>query len=151
MNSRNNPVPLQCWDKQAWYTQCYPLLLYIYSAMFFMANVPGVLWFKILSYTFVWRTLWSQISQPFIVANGGSPALSSRLKLFYSHLTDKGRENMAAVFQTTFSNAFSWTKTYKFRLSFHWSLFPRAQLTIFHHWFRSWFGAGQATSHYLNL
>ena len=103
--------------------------LQIFSHVF-MANVPGGLWFKILSYTFVWHTLWSQISQPFIVANGGSPALSTRLKLFTAILTDKGRENMAAVFQTTFSNAFSWTKIYKFRLRFHWSLFPRAQLTI---------------------
>ena len=35
---------------------------------------------------------------------------------------------MAAIFQTTFSNAFSWMKMYKFRLRFHWSLFPRVQL-----------------------
>ena len=37
---------------------------------------------------------------------------------------------------TTFSNAFSWMKLYKFRLTFHWSLFPRVQSTIFQHWFR---------------
>ena len=57
---------------------------------------------------------------------------------------------MAAIFQTTFSNAFSWMKMFKFRLRFHWRLFPRVQLTIFQHWFRKWLGAGQATSHYLN-
>ena len=56
---------------------------------------------------------------------------------------------MAAIFQT-FSNAFSWMKMYKFRLRFHWSLFPRFQLTIFQHWFRWRLGADQATSHYLN-
>ena len=39
---------------------------------------------------------------------------------------------------------------YEFRLRFHWNLFPRVQLTIFHHWFRQWLGAGQVTSHYLN-
>ena len=39
---------------------------------------------------------------------------------------------------------------FEFRLKFHWSLFPRVQLTIFHHWFRWWLGADQATSHYLN-
>ena len=33
---------------------------------------------------------------------------------------------------------------------FHWSLFLRVKLTIFHHWFRKWLGADQATSHYLN-
>ena len=57
---------------------------------------------------------------------------------------------MAAIFQTTFSNAFSWMKMYSIRLRFHWSLFPRVKLTIFQHWFRYWLGADQATSHYLN-
>ena len=40
-------------------------------------------------------------------------------------LTHWGRDKMAAIFQTTFSNAFSWMKMFKFRLRFHWSLFPR--------------------------
>ena len=51
-------------------------------------------------------------------------------------LTHRGRDKMAAIFQTTFSNAFSWRKMFKFRLRFHLSLFPRVHLTIFHHWFR---------------
>ena len=46
---------------------------------------------------------------------------------------------MATIFQTAFSNAFSWMKMYKFLLRFLWSLFPRVQLTIF-----------QVPSHYLN-
>ena len=50
----------------------------------------------------------------------------------------------------TFSNAFSWMKTFEFRLKFHWSLFLRVQLTIFRHQSRWWLGAVQATSHYLN-
>ena len=37
---------------------------------------------------------------------------------------------MAAVSQTTLSNAFSWMKMLEFRLRFHWSLFLRVQLTI---------------------
>ena len=65
-------------------------------------------------------------------------------------LTHWGRDNMAAVSQTTLSNAFSWMKMLEFRLRFHWSLFLRVQLTIIQHWFRKWLGAGQATSHYLN-
>ena len=40
------------------------------------------------------------------------------------------------IFQTTFSNAFSWMKMSTFRLICHWSLFPRVQLTIFQLWFR---------------
>ena len=65
-------------------------------------------------------------------------------------LTHWGRDKMAAVSQTMFSNAFSWMKMYEFRLKFHWSLFLRLQLTIFQHWFRYWLGAVQATSHYLD-
>ena len=40
-------------------------------------------------------------------------------------LTHWGRDKMAAIFQTTFSNAFSLTKIYEIRIKFHWSLFPR--------------------------
>ena len=65
-------------------------------------------------------------------------------------LTHWGRDKMAAIFQTTFSNGFSWMKIYEFWLTFHWSLFLGLQLTIFHHWFRKWLGADQATSHDLN-
>ena len=57
---------------------------------------------------------------------------------------------MFAILQRTFSKAFSWMKMLKLWLRFHWCLFRRVQLTIFQHWFRSWFGADQATSHYLN-
>ena len=65
-------------------------------------------------------------------------------------LTHWGRDKMGAIFQTTFSNAFSWMKMFEFRFKFHWSLFPRVQLTILQHWFRLWLGAVQATSHCLN-
>ena len=51
-------------------------------------------------------------------------------------LTHWGRDKIAAIPQTTFSNAFSWIKIYKFWLKFHWSLFLEVQLTICQHWFR---------------
>ena len=38
--------------------------------------------------------------------------------------------------QTTFSNLSS-MKVFEFQLQFHWSLFPRVQLIISQHWFRS--------------
>ena len=53
-----------------------------------------------------------------------------------TYLTHWGRDKMAAVSQTTLSNAISWMKMLEFRLRFHWSLFLRVQLTIFQHWFR---------------
>ena len=55
---------------------------------------------------------------------------------------------MPTILQTIFSNAFSWIKMYEFQLNVHCSLFLRVQSIIFQHWFRQWFGANQATSHY---
>ena len=51
-------------------------------------------------------------------------------------LTHWVRDKIAAIFQTTFSNAFPWMKMYKLRLRFHWSSFPRVQFPLFQHWFR---------------
>ena len=64
-------------------------------------------------------------------------------------LTHWGRDRMASIFQTTFSNQLSWMEICTFRLRFHWSLFPGVRLTTFHHWLRLWLGAVQATSHCL--
>ena len=50
-------------------------------------------------------------------------------------LTHWGRDKMVAIFETTFSNAFSWMKMHAFRLRLR-SLFRRVQLVIFQHWFR---------------
>ena len=43
-------------------------------------------------------------------------------------LTHWGRDEMAANFQTSFSNAFSWMKLCEFWLNFHLNLFLRVQL-----------------------
>ena len=53
-----------------------------------------------------------------------------------SSLTHWGLDKMVVIFQTTFSNAFSWLEMWKLRLRFHWSVFPRVKLKIFQHWFR---------------
>ena len=45
----------------------------------------------------------------------------SRWVHFVMIVTHWGRDKIAAIFQTTFSNAFSW-KTHEFRLRFHWNL-----------------------------
>ena len=69
---------------------------------------------------------------------------------FISNLTHWGWDKMAAIYQTTFSIVFFLMKMFEFWLIFHWNLFLRVQLAIFQHWFKQWFGADQATSHYLN-
>ena len=45
------------------------------------------------------------------------------------NLTHWGRDKMATISQTHFSNTFWWMKTYEFRLIFHWSLFLRVKLS----------------------
>ena len=62
--------------------------------------------------------------------------LATQQEKHSSWSTHWGRDKMAAIFQTTFSNAFPWMKMYEFRSKFHWILFPGVQLTIFQHWFR---------------
>ena len=64
--------------------------------------------------------------------------MSSTWSVFWNrrNLTHGGRDEMDAIWQTTFSSAFSWMKIFEFRLKFHWSLFLRVQLTILQHWFR---------------
>ena len=57
-------------------------------------------------------------------------------KFCVSHLTHWGRGKIAAISQTTFSNAFYWMKMYEFRLIFQWNLFQRFQLSISQHWCR---------------
>ena len=66
------------------------------------------------------------------------------------YLTHCGRDKMAAIFQTTFSNAFSSMQMCEFRLRFHWNLFLRVKSTIFQHCLKWWLGADQATCHQLN-
>ena len=66
------------------------------------------------------------------------------------HLAHWGRDKIAAISQTTFSDALSWIKMHEFSLRFHWNLFLSFELTIFQYWFRWWLGADQATSQYLN-
>ena len=43
-------------------------------------------------------------------------------------LTHWGRDKMAAIFQTTFFNAFSWMKMYEFRLTFSLKFVPRGPI-----------------------
>ena len=61
-------------------------------------------------------------------------------------LTDQSK--VAAILQTTFWNAFSWMKMYKFRLIFHLSLFLSFQLTTIQHslqWRHN--GCGSVSNH----
>ena len=51
------------------------------------------------------------------------------------YLTHLPWDKMATISQTTFSNAFSWMKSFVFQVNFHWNLFLRVQLTISQHWF----------------
>ena len=56
-----------------------------------------------------------------------------------------GRQFPEDIFKCILVNENLWIP-----IKFHWSLFPRVQLTIFQHWFTQWLGTDHATSHYLN-
>ena len=63
-------------------------------------------------------------------------SLIQQVHLLLRRINSLRPRQMNAISQTTFSNAFSWMKIFEFLLKFHWSLFPRVQLTIFQQWFR---------------
>ena len=65
-----------------------------------------------------------------------STPIADDVPLTKLYLTHWGQDKMAAVSQTTLSNAFSWIEILEYRLRFHWSLFLRVQLTIIQYWFR---------------
>ena len=44
------------------------------------------------------------------------------------YLTHWGRDKTAAILLTKFSNEFSWTKIYEFRLRFHWSFVTKVSI-----------------------
>ena len=76
------------------------------------------------------RFFWSQMS------NEWNIIMERMTTWIHFILTHWGRDKMDAISQTTFSSAFSWMKMFEFQLKCDWSLFLRAQLTIFQHWFR---------------
>ena len=104
-----------------------------------------------------WRWLMACMSNHTDPFTGGydylsTPCSQCRLKFISvsktgSWLTHWGWDKIAAIFQTTFSNAFSSMKLCEFWLRFHWNLFLSVKLTIFQHWLRC---ADQATSDHLN-
>ena len=62
-------------------------------------------------------------------------AIPLRIRSIFKVLIHWGRNKMAAMWQTTHSNAFSLMKMLQFLFQFYWSMFLRVQLTIFQHWF----------------
>ena len=76
---------------------------------------------------------WDFFDKIYLIADN---AKCDRTMCLLTILTPWGRDRMAAMSQTMFSNAFSWMEINEFRLKFHWSLFLRVQLTIFQHWLR---------------
>ena len=78
-------------------------------------------------------------SQPFclgliVLSTRFHPSAYMDVSVLSDWLKYWGRDKMAAIEQTTFSNALSWMKMYELWLRFHWILFLRAQLTISFHW-----------------
>ena len=92
--------------------------------------------FAICCHWFKWYNglAWNR-QQAIIWTNDGLVCWWIYASLNVNGLTHWGRDKMDAISQTTLSNPFSWMKIFDFWLKFHWSLFVRFQLTVFHHWF----------------
>ena len=100
------------------------------KALFYWPFVRGIQWWPVDSPhkgPMIWKAF------PCHVAIGNNLGI---IRCNASWVNTLRSRKMAAIFQTTFSNAFSSMKMYEFWLTFHWSLFLGVQLTIFHHWFR---------------
>ena len=112
------------------------------------AEVEVMRWidWTIMDYPLLKSISYIAVGQGYVSVMQGNGCYS----LVLQALTHWGRDEMNDISQTTFSNVFSSTKMFEFRIKFHWSLFVRDQLTISQDWFRFMLGAAQATSHYLN-
>ena len=62
-----------------------------------------------------------------------SPDMTSAYQHNLAGCFPSSTAKMAAISQTIISDAFLWMKSFVFWLKFHWSLFPRVQLTIIQH------------------
>ena len=67
---------------------------------------------------------------------GGQEILMGAWHCGMHDLTHIPLDKMPTISQTTFSNAFSWTKSFVFWFEFQWSLFLRVQSTMSQHWSR---------------
>ena len=127
---------------------------YLHNGISYTGKVSSLYWFRPLVRTkYVILLVWTL---PYVLT---SPMASCILHHVITYIYERGQmskhgeawdyvtkgvcalntlrpRHMAAIFQTTFSNTFSWKKMSEFRLQFHWSLFLRVQLTICQHCFR---------------
>ena len=103
------------------------ILLFSFKKMHL--KLPSVIMAAILS-----RGRWVSTKSCLIQVRDFTESGSKSAQCFL--LTHWGRDKMAAIFQTTFWNGFSWMKMYEFQVKFHWSLFLEVQLTTCQHWFR---------------
>ena len=90
------------------------------------------------------RALWYRLMRKSNLISTAPLSVTDAIKRLYvplitymsRYLTHWDRDQIDAISQTTFSNAFSRMKMNEFRLGFHWSLFLVFKLTKLHHWFR---------------
>ena len=130
-DNKSTLVQVMAWCCQVtshYLSQCWPRLMLTHG-------VARPKWVNVKPSTY--RTSQSNChNSNFVVVNVGQFYLYPVIRLPQCLLTHWVRDKIAVIFQTIFSSVISWTKMYKFRLRFHWSLFLRVQLTTLQHWFR---------------
>ena len=100
--------------------------LYIMAAIS-QTSFANIFPWKWINVTYDFIEIYSRVSYWWLCTAGSR--MDTFKPLLKTMLTDWGRDKMAVIFQTKFSNAFL-IQMHKCRLRFHWSLFLRVQLTI---------------------
>ena len=105
------PWKLHNWNVKCFHSIIFPQVLTIFQLWLILISTFS----DTVLYQFM--TVYWAVSWPLLPVRGG-----------WGLLTHWNQDKMAAIFQTTFSNSFSWMKIFKFQLKFHWNLFLRVQL-----------------------
>ena len=101
---------------------------------------------------FIWLRQHLQASAALSVTSMGKYSLFCKIK-FTSYVEIPkhwDRNKLTVILQTTFSIAFPRLKSFEFLDQVSLKYIPQGLIRYIQHWFRWWFGAEQAISHYLN-
>ena len=135
------------------YIHTYIIVVVVVVVSLFSSNVHSRITKYKLHDTCIYHLLWNSLGVSYPVKNGGMSLLKRRVGCWRNSATEDLPVNpalcskkatltnlplaqMAAISQTTFSQAFSWMKIHESRWRVHWRSFLRFELNIFQHWFR---------------
>ena len=125
----------QLWNMHTSFNKSYESIHVSNSNKLVYLQNNHIAWLDLIIQSYEWTGI-DKITYCVVSKSLQATTFMCRIVHSLSALTHWGRDKMDAIWQTTFSNQFSWMIMYEYRFKFHWSLFLMVQLTIFQHWFR---------------